>query len=83
LDDGGPVGIHETDVGRIHLDGFHAKTVGSLFSNGCDQVGGVVVEWQGDASDTVDIETRVRATWNDRRKGERAGELKFMSEDAI
>ena len=80
---GGPVGIHETDVGRINLDDFHATTVGSLFSNGYDQVGDVIGEWQGNASDTVDTETWVRATWNNRRKGERAGELKFMSEDAI
>ena len=92
LDGGGPVGVHETDVGRINLDGisdsgvgdgFHATTVGNLFSDGCDQVCGMVGEWQGDASDTVDIETWVRETWNNRRKGERAGELKFMSEDAI
>lgn len=79
-------------VGRINLDGIsdsgvedgsHTTTAGSLFSNGCDQIGGVVGEWQGNASDTVDIETWVRATWNNRQKGKRAGELKFMSEDAI
>ena len=85
----GPLGIHETDVGRINLDsisdsgvedGPHATTTGRLFSNGCDQVGGVVGEWQDDASGTVDIETWA---WNNHRKGERAGELKSMSEDAI
>jgi len=83
LDGGGPVWILKTDIGRINLDGFRVKTVGGMFSNGCDQVGSVVGKWQGDASDTVDIETWVRATWNNHREGERAGELKFMSEDAI
>lgn len=92
LDSGGPLGIRETDVGRIDLNGIsdsgvddslRATTAGSPFSGGCDQVGSVVGEWQGDASDAVDIETWVRATWNDHRQGEGAGELKFISEDAI
>jgi len=92
LDSGGPLGIHETDIRRIDLDGvsdsgvedgLRATTAGSLISGGYDQVGSLVDERQGDASDTVDIETWVRATWNDRRDGERARELNFIFEDAM
>ena len=92
LDGGGPLGIRETDVGPINLDsisdggtedGSHATTAGSPFSSGRNQVGSMVGEWQGDASDTIDIETWVRATWNNHRKSEGAGELKFIFEDAI
>lgn len=87
-----PLGIHEADVGRINLDGIsdsgvedgsHATTARGLFSNGRDHVGSVIDEWQRDASDTVDIETWVRETWNNHRKGERAGELELIFEDAI
>ena len=88
----GPLGIHEADVGRVDLDGvsdsgvddgLRATTAGSLISDGCDQVGSVVDKRQGDASDTVDIETWVRTTWNDHGDGECTRELNFIFEDAI
>jgi len=92
LDGEGPLGIHETDVGRVDLDGIpdggvddglRATTAGSLISDGCDQVGCLVGERQGDVSDTVDIETWVQAAWNDYRDGECTGELNFIFEDAM
>ena len=58
-------------------------TIGGLISDGCDQLGSLIGEWQANPPDAIDIETRVRAIWNDRRKGESARELDFIFEDTM
>ena len=94
LDGRSPLRIHETDVGCTDLDvgctdldvvctGVRAVTIGSLISNGCDHLSSVVGERPGNGPDTIDIETWVWATRNDRRKGESPGEVDPVFEDAI
>ena len=58
-------------------------TIRGLISDGCDQLGSLVGERQANPPDAIDIETRVRAIGNDRRKGESSGELDFIFEDAM
>ena len=92
LEGRGPLWILETDIGCIDLDcvsdggvdyGVCAATVRSLVPHRRDFLGSMFGEWQWDAPDTIDVETRVWACGKDHRDGNLSGEVDFVLEDVV